>query len=84
VTDRLALAVRVIKARRRSTCGICRGVILPGQSIARVTGPDAWIHLHCVEVVRAVRLLEHELGGEVLGQYRHRTSKEQDQNDHEP
>jgi hypothetical protein len=74
--DRLALAVRVIKARRRSTCSTCRAAILPGQSIARVTDPDAWIHLYCVEVVRAVRLLEHELGGEVIGQYRHRMNKE--------
>jgi hypothetical protein len=61
-----------MKARRRSTCSACNGQVLPGQQIARVTDPDAWIHLHCVEVVRAVRLAAEELGGEVIGQYRHR------------
>jgi hypothetical protein len=71
MTDRLALATRVMKARRRSTCNTCRASILPGQQIARVCDPDDWIHLHCVEVVRAVRLLRDELGGEVIGQYRH-------------
>lgn len=71
MTDRLSLATRTMKARRRSTCPTCNGVILPGQSIARVTDPDAWIHLYCVEVVRQVRLLERELGGEVIGQYHH-------------
>ena len=74
--DRLALAVRVITARRKSTCSICTLTILPGQQIARVCDPDAWIHEWCVEIVRAVRLLEHELGGEVIGQYRHRMNKE--------
>jgi hypothetical protein len=67
MTDRLALATRVMKARRRSTCEACNSAILPGQSIARVTDPDAWIHLYCVEVVRAVRLVKRELGGQVIG-----------------
>jgi hypothetical protein len=72
VTDRLALATRTMTARRRSTCPTCKSTISPGQSIARVTDPDAWIHERCVEIVRAVRLVERELGGEVIGQFRHR------------
>jgi hypothetical protein len=71
MTDRLSLATRVMKARRRSTCPTCKGTIFPGHKIARVCDPDQWIHLHCVEIVRAIRLLSGELGGEVIGQYRH-------------
>jgi hypothetical protein len=69
VTDRLSLATRVMKARRRSTCDSCGYVILPGQQIARVTDPDAWIHVGCVEAVRAVRLVKSVLGAEVVGVY---------------
>jgi hypothetical protein len=69
--DRLALAVRVMKARRRSSCPVCKLTIVPGQQIARVCDPAAWIHLHCVEIVRAIRLLRGELGGEVVTQYCH-------------
>jgi hypothetical protein len=71
VADRLSLATRVMKARRRGSCPVCKSTIFPGQQIARVCDPDDWIHLRCVEVVRAVRLVEAELGGEVIGQYRH-------------
>ena len=71
MTDRLALATRTMKARKTTTCTVCKLTIIRGQSIARVTDPDAWIHTRCVEIVRAVRLLSAELGGEVVGQYRH-------------
>jgi hypothetical protein len=50
--DRLALAVRVMKARRTSTCPSCRGPVLVGQRIARLTDPAGWIHLACVPAVR--------------------------------
>lgn len=66
MTDRLSLAVRVMKARRRSTCPACRRLILPGMPIARLTDPSEWIHLACVEVVQALRLVSKELGGEVI------------------
>ena len=52
--DRLALAVRVRKARRASTCPACRGPVHVGQSIAKVTRPPGWIHTRCVEAVAAV------------------------------
>ena len=50
--DRLALATRVMKARRSGICPSCRGPIIIGQRIARLTSPPAWIHLVCVEAVR--------------------------------
>jgi hypothetical protein len=52
--DRLALAVRTMKARRTSTCPSCHGPILVGQNIAKVTDPHGWIHLRCVPVVAEV------------------------------
>jgi hypothetical protein len=55
VTDRLALAVRVMKARRTSICTICRAPVLIGQSIARLTSPSGWCHLTCVPVVAALQ-----------------------------
>jgi hypothetical protein len=67
MTDRLGLATRTMKARRRSTCSACRRVILPGMQIARVTDPPAWVHVGCVEVVAALQLVSRELGGEVIG-----------------
>lgn len=55
MTDRLALATRVMKARRRGICTICRVPILIGQPIARLIKPAGWCHLGCVPVVaRAV------------------------------
>jgi hypothetical protein len=53
MTDRLALATRTKRARRTSTCPSCRGVILPGMTIARLASPAAWIHVRCVPHVAA-------------------------------
>jgi hypothetical protein len=53
--DRLALAVRVMKARRTSVCPSCRAPIMTGQQIARLTSPGGWIHLTCVPVVAALQ-----------------------------
>lgn len=75
MADRLALATRVMKARRRSTCTSCRAFILPGQQIAKLTDPPAWIHVGCVELVQALQLLSDELGGEAIGGYAHRRGK---------
>jgi len=50
--DRLALAVRVMKARRRSICPACHCTVTVGNSIARLTDPPGWIHLTCVPIVR--------------------------------
>jgi hypothetical protein len=52
MTDRLALAVRVRKARRGSVCTICRVPIIIGQPIARLVSPPGWCHLTCVPAVR--------------------------------
>jgi hypothetical protein len=52
--DRLALATRTKKARRSGTCPSCRGAILVGQAIARLTSPAAWVHVACVPAVAAV------------------------------
>jgi hypothetical protein len=54
VSDRLALATRVRKARRASTCAVCRVPIIIGQPIARLIKPAGWCHLACVPVVAAV------------------------------
>jgi hypothetical protein len=44
----------VIRARRRSKCRLCLNWITPGQQITRL--PDqAWVHLHCITEVKAVR-----------------------------
>jgi hypothetical protein len=51
MTDRLALATRVRKARRASVCTICLLPINIGQSIARLIRPPGWCHLGCVPVV---------------------------------
>jgi hypothetical protein len=51
--DRLALAVTVRKARRNSTCTICRAPITIGQGIARLTAPSGWCHVLCVPAVAA-------------------------------
>lgn len=66
MTDRLSLATRTMKARRRSTCGTCCRLILPGMQIARLADPPEWVHVGCVEVVRALQLVSRELGGEVI------------------
>ena len=55
--DRLALAIRVRKARRTSPCSICRVPIIIGQPIARLTSPPGWCHVRCVPAV--ARLLDH-------------------------
>jgi hypothetical protein len=49
--DRLALAVRVRKARRRSACTSCGSPIQPGQHIARLSSPPGWVHVACVPIV---------------------------------
>jgi hypothetical protein len=51
VTDRLALATRVRRARRSGTCPACRAPIIIGQSIARLIRPNNWVHVNCVPVV---------------------------------
>jgi hypothetical protein len=55
MSDRLALATRVMKARRTSVCTICRVPVLIGQPIARLTSPSGWCHLTCVPVVAALQ-----------------------------
>ncbi len=55
MTDRLALATRVMKARRSSVCTICRAPVTIGQSIARLTSPSGWCHLACVPIVAALQ-----------------------------
>lgn len=55
VTDRLALAVRVMKARRTSICTTCRSPVLVGQQIARLINPSAWVHIGCLPIVAALR-----------------------------
>lgn len=66
MTDRLALATRTMKARWRGTCPACRRLILPGMQIARLADPPQWVHVGCVEVVKALRLLSDKLGAEVI------------------
>jgi hypothetical protein len=51
VTDRLALATRVRKARRTGSCSICRLPVTIGQPIARLIKPAGWCHLGCVPIV---------------------------------
>lgn len=41
------LADRVMKARRQSTCPLCRGPVHIGNLIARL-GPGLWVHAHCL------------------------------------
>ncbi len=53
--DRLALAVRVRKARRNGVCNVCRVPIIIGQPIARLIRPTGWCHLACVPVVAAIK-----------------------------
>jgi hypothetical protein len=56
MTDRLALATRVMKARRTSMCTVCRLPVTIGQPIARLIKPAGWCHVACVPVVaRALR-----------------------------
>jgi hypothetical protein len=59
MTDRLALAIRTRKARRRGTCHACTAPIQIGQQIAKMTAPTRWIHVACVPVVR--RALERKM-----------------------
>ena len=51
MTDRLALATRVRKARRGGSCSVCRLPVTIGQPIARLIKPAGWCHLACVPVV---------------------------------
>lgn len=50
--DRLALAVRVMKAHRQTICPECRHLIQAGQRITRLANPGGWIHVTCVLAVR--------------------------------
>lgn len=50
--DRLALATRTMKARKRTICGSCGAGIEVGNQIARLVDPSAWVHVTCVPVVR--------------------------------
>lgn len=60
--DRLALATRVMKARRGSICTICRAPVLVGQQIARLIRPAGWCHLTCVPVVAALQATAGDFG----------------------
>lgn len=39
------LATRTMKARRTSTCPLCRGPVLVGQQIGKV---GVWAHVSCI------------------------------------
>jgi hypothetical protein len=54
MTDRLALATRVMKARRMSICSVCGVPIIVGAPIARLVSPAGWCHLTCVPAVARV------------------------------
>jgi len=54
MTDRLALATHVRKARRGSICTICRVPIIIGQPIARLIKPPGWCHVRCIPAVARV------------------------------
>jgi hypothetical protein len=63
VTDRLALATRVRKARRGGYCRVCGVAITIGQPIARLIKPAGWCHIGCVPAVaRALRRREDDGG----------------------
>lgn len=66
--DRLALATRVMKARRGSICTACHAPVLVGQQIARLVSPPAWVHVRCVPAV--ARAL-HGNGGEMTADADH-------------
>jgi hypothetical protein len=51
VTGRLALATRVMKARRAGWCSVCRRPVAIGQPIARLIKPAGWCHVGCVPIV---------------------------------
>lgn len=53
MSDRLALAVRTMPARRDTTCPACGTRVQRGQQIAMLTNPTAWIHERCIPVVAA-------------------------------
>jgi hypothetical protein len=53
MTDRLALATRVRKARRSGSCSICRLPVTIGQQIGRT--PVGWCHTECI-IDRAKKL----------------------------
>jgi hypothetical protein len=53
MTDRLALATRVRRARRGGYCRVCGVAITIGQPIARLIEPAGWCHLGCVPAVAA-------------------------------
>jgi hypothetical protein len=58
--NRLSLATRTMTARRYSTCGACRRLIIRGDQIVRLINPSAWVHIGCVPAV--VRLQREEWG----------------------
>lgn len=51
----LSVAVRVRKARRRSSCALCRGPIVTGQQISSSDGRD-WTHVQCFIADRKERM----------------------------
>jgi hypothetical protein len=63
VTDRLALATRVMKARRPGSCSVCHRPVTIGQPIARLIRPVGWCHLACVPVVARTLRSRHDDGG---------------------
>lgn len=48
----MAARTRVIKARRSSTCPVCRRVILPSQLITPGPRGARWAHLSCDQAAR--------------------------------
>jgi hypothetical protein len=53
MTDRLALATRVRKARHPGHCPLCRGLIHVGQQIGKT--PIGWSHTSCI--IEAAKLV---------------------------
>ena len=43
-----ARAVRVMKARGQSVCGICRTTIIEGQQIGKTSDTGQWVHTACL------------------------------------
>lgn len=54
-TADLSVAVRVRKARRRSSCALCRGPIMTGQQISSSDG-HVWTHVQCFIADRKERM----------------------------
>jgi hypothetical protein len=54
LADPLPLADRVRRARRASTCTICRAPVTIGQPIAHLATPRGWCHVKCAPAVAAI------------------------------